>query len=81
MQLEKLSFGVGDRFAQQAAAQLRAFEKARELGVEIVPVWNKSNREHTFVGSEPGSVTAAAKAAVEAANWTYGWGYRNYSIP
>ena len=73
MQLEKLSFGVGDRFAHQAAAQLRAFEKARELGVEIVPVWNKSNREHTFVGSEPSSVTAAAKAAVEAADWTYGW--------
>jgi tagaturonate epimerase len=73
MDLEKLSFGVGDRFAHQATAQLRAFEKARELGVEVVPVWNKSNREHTFVGSQPSSVTAAAKAAVAAANWKHGW--------
>ena len=73
MDLEKLSFGVGDRFARQAKAQLRAFEQARELGIDVVPVWNKSNREHTFVGSEPSSVRAAAKAAVDAANWQYGW--------
>ena len=65
MQLEKLTFGVGDRFAHQAAAQLRAFQKAADLGVDVVPVWNKSNREHQFVGSEPSSVKAAAQAAVE----------------
>lgn len=52
MQLEQLSFGVGDRFAHQAAAQLRAFQKATEMGVDLVPVWNKSNREHQFVGSK-----------------------------
>ena len=51
--LEKFSFGVGDRFAHQAAAQLQAFILARQAGAEVVPVWNKSNREHTFIGSEP----------------------------
>jgi tagaturonate epimerase len=73
MILEKLTFGVGDRFAHQASAQLRAFQQARGLGVEVVPVWNKSNREHNFVGSEPPSVKAAAEAAVKAANWQHGW--------
>jgi tagaturonate epimerase len=73
MDLEKLSFGVGDRFAHQAKAQLRAFRKARELGIDLVLVWNKSHREHTFGGSEPSSATEAAKAAVEAANWRHGW--------
>lgn len=73
MQLEKLSFGVGDRFAHQAVAQLRAFEKAAEMGVDIVPVWNKSNREHQFVGSEPASVRAAALKAVESLGWTNSW--------
>ncbi len=37
MQLEQLSFGVGDRFAHQTAAQLRAFPKAVEMGVDAVP--------------------------------------------
>ena len=46
MQLEKLTFGVGDRFARQAVAQLRAFQEMAEMGVDVVPVWNKSNREH-----------------------------------
>lgn len=73
MQLEKLSFGVGDRFAHQAAAQLRAFEKAAQAGVDVVPVWNKSNREHQFVGSQPPSVKAAAQAAVEKLNWQKSW--------
>jgi hypothetical protein len=73
MRLEQLSFGVGDRFAHQAAAQLRAFQKAEEMGVDIVPVWNKSNREHQFVGSEPSSVRAAAQAAVENMDWKNSW--------
>jgi hypothetical protein len=71
--LEKFSFGVGDRFAHQAKAQLRAFEKLLADGVEVVPVWNKSNREHTFIGSEPASVLAAAKEAVASSNWSRGW--------
>lgn len=73
MQLEKLTFGVGDRFAHQAAAQLRAFQIATEMGVEVVPVWNKSNREHQFVGSEPASVRAAAQAAVTKLGWNKSW--------
>lgn len=73
MTLEKYSFGVGDRFAHQAKAQLKAFQIASELGVEIVPVWNKSYREHTTIGSEPDSVRAAADAAVAALGWKAGY--------
>ena len=62
--LGKYSFGMGDRFAHQARAQLRACIKAAEQGVEVIPVWNKSNREHMTIGSEPASVRAAAEAAV-----------------
>ncbi len=73
MELEKFSFGVGDRFARQAKAQLAAFELAAKAGVEIVPVWNKSNREHTMIGSSPDSVRAAADVAVEALGWAKGY--------
>jgi hypothetical protein len=69
LKIEKYTLGVGDRFAHQAKAQLRACQLAAEAGVEIIPVWNKSNREHMIVGSEPDSVRAAADAAVKAAGW------------
>ncbi len=59
--LEKYTFGVGDRFAHQAKAQLKACQLIGEQGVEVVPVWNKSNREHTTIGSQPDSVLAAAQ--------------------
>ncbi len=71
--LEKFSIGVGDRFAHQAKAQLRAFQLLSADGAEAVPVWNKSNREHTFIGSEPSSVLEAAKEAVIALDWAKGW--------
>ncbi len=71
--LEKFSFGVGDRFAHQAKSQLAAFQKLAADGVKIAPVWNKSNREHTFVGSEPQSVFDAGKTAVAALGWNDGW--------
>jgi hypothetical protein len=71
--LEKFSLGVGDRFAHQAKAQLRACQILLAEGVEVVPVWNKSNREHTFIGSEPSSVLAAAQEAVKALDWKKGW--------
>ena len=71
--LEKFSIGTGDRFAHQAAAQLRACQLIAADGADVVPVWNKSNREHTFVGSEPASVIAAARAAVAALGWKNGW--------
>lgn len=74
MRLSKFSFGVGDRFAHQAKSQLQAFLKLKsEHGITIAPVWNKSNREHNFIGSEPPSVLAAAQAAVTALNWTDDW--------
>src|SRR5882672_6981288 len=69
LKLGKFSLGVGDRFAHQAEAQLRACLMAAERGVEVIPVWNKSNREHLIVGSEPVSVRAAADAAVKALGW------------
>src|SRR6478735_5238004 len=69
LKLEKFSLGVGDRFAHQAKAQLRACQMAAEKGVTVIPVWNKSNREHNIVGSEPASVRAAADAAIAAAGW------------
>ena len=71
MILEKYSIGVGDRFGHQGAAQLQALQKADELGVKIVPVWNKSFREHTIVGTNPGNARAAADAAVKERNWKY----------
>jgi len=67
--IEKFTFGVGDRFAHQASAQLQAFLVAAVEGVDIVPVWNKSNREHTIIGSEPAGTRAAADAAVAALGW------------
>ena len=76
--LEKYSFGVGDRFAHQAKAQLNAFltlskQMKPKPGCVVVPVWNKSNREHTFVGSEPQSVYDAAVAAVADLGWNHPW--------
>lgn len=67
--LAKYSFGMGDRFAHQGEAQLRACLMAATQGADIVPVWNKSNREHTTIGSQPDSVRVAADAAVRALGW------------
>jgi tagaturonate epimerase len=69
LKLARYSVGTGDRFAHQAKAQLQACVQALEWGIEIVPVWNKSNREHTIIGSEPASVRQAADAAVKALGW------------
>ena len=63
LELNKYSVGVGDRFAHQAKAQLQACVNALNHGIEVVPVWNKSNREHQIIGSEPTSVRQAADAA------------------
>jgi len=67
--LPKFSIGVGDRFAHQAKAQLAACILASDAGVEVVPVWNKSNREHVIIGSEPVQTRAAADAAVKEMDW------------
>jgi hypothetical protein len=71
--LGKYSFGIGDRFAHQAQAQLRACMLAVENGAPVVPVWNKSYREHKTVGSAPASTRSAADAAVRALGWKHAY--------
>lgn len=66
MILEKLSFGVGDRFGRQGLAQLDAFLDARSQSIEMVPVWNKSNREHAIIGTAPLDTHQEADQAVKA---------------
>ena len=70
LSLAKYSVGVGDRFARQAKPQLHACRMASEQGVEVIPVWNKSNREHTIIGSTPASTRAAADEAVRTLGWS-----------
>ena len=65
MKLEKYSLGMGDRFLHQGEAQLRAVIEAGHAGVPITPVWNKSDREHKIVGTEPVSLRQEADAAAE----------------
>src|SRR5580698_966871 len=67
--LEKFSFGVGDRFGRQAEAQLRACMMAAEHGVDVIPVWNKSNREHVIIGSGPSDARHAVEAAIGHLGW------------
>lgn len=69
LSIGKFSFGMGDRFGHQGKAQLQACINATALGAEFIPVWNKSNREHTFIGTEPSSLRAEADAAVRALGW------------
>jgi hypothetical protein len=66
VKIEKYTFGTGDRFAHQGRAQLQAILNAREVGIDVYPVWNKSNREHSIIKSQPGDVRAEADAAVAA---------------
>jgi len=70
MQLGKFSLGIGDRFSHQGVAQLRAIAKANKTGLDISPVWNKSNREHIYVHSHPADVRKEADAAVAALGFT-----------
>jgi len=63
--------GVGDRFGRQGRAQLEAFRLlAQNERVDVSPVWNKSNREHTIIGTSPESVRAEADSAVRDAQWS-----------
>jgi tagaturonate epimerase len=70
MKIEKFTLGIGDRFAHQGRPQLQAILKAREAGIDVYPVWNKSNREHSIIGSRPDDVRAEADSAVAALGWT-----------
>jgi hypothetical protein len=70
LRLPKYSIGVGDRFSLQGKAQLQACVAALQQGVEVIPVWNKSNREHNIIGSEPSQTRRTAQFAVEISEWT-----------
>ncbi len=67
--LESYSMGIGDRFGHQGRAQLQAMLQARAEGIDLVPVWNKSFREHSIVGTKPSDVRAEADEAVAALGW------------
>ena len=69
MKLQKYSFGVGDRFGHQGKAQLQAIIKAKSQEVDIAPVWNKSHREHSIIGTTPADVCKEANEAVSALDW------------
>lgn len=64
MELGKYSFGTGDRFGREGSAQLRALLKASAAGIEVTPVWNKSNREHSYVHTKPEDTRREADQAV-----------------
>lgn len=61
---------MGDRFLHQGRAQLQAVMKAQAAGVPVTPVWNKSNREHQTVKTQPASVREEADAAVKALDYS-----------
>ncbi|MBN2350290.1 MAG: hypothetical protein JXJ22_15740 [Bacteroidales bacterium] len=73
MLIEKYSFGIGDRFTMEGGAQLEAIQKINELGIPVVPVWNKSFREHTIVKTTQASVKKEADEAVKAKQWNAGY--------
>jgi hypothetical protein len=68
--LGKYSMGLGDRFGHQGHAQLKAVIEARKKGVEITPVWNKSNREHIIIGTQPSDVRLEADTVTRDAGFT-----------
>ncbi len=73
LQLPRFSFGIGDRFGHQAAAQLRACQLAFNAGIELAPVWNKSTRAHSIIGSGPEQPRQAADAAIRQLDWTHAY--------
>lgn len=69
--LGKYSIGMGDRFGRQGEAQLKAVIEAMQKGVEITPVWNKSNREHSIIGTEPSDVRKEADSVTRKAGFEH----------
>jgi len=69
MNLGKYSLGIGDRFGREGIPQLASLQQAAARGVEIIPVWNKSNREHNLIGTSPEDTRRAAEHAVQTAGW------------
>jgi len=68
--LGKYSLGMGDRFGRQGDAQLKAVMEAISRGVDITPVWNKSNREHMIIGTKPEDVRKEADTVTRKAGFT-----------
>ena len=67
--LGKYSIGIGDRFGHQAKAQLKAIQLAKNAGVTVIPVWNKSYREHQIIGSQSSVTREQADLAVRELEW------------
>ena len=59
----------GDRFGKEGQAQLSAIQEINKLGFNVVPVWNKSYREHTIVKTDHSSVAKEAADAVKINGW------------
>ncbi|MGI6046669.1 MAG: tagaturonate epimerase family protein [Petrimonas sp.] len=70
MKVEKFSIGTGDRFSHQGEAQLKTIVKVNNKGINISPVWNKSNSEHIYVNSKPEDVRKEVDSAVKNLNFT-----------
>ena len=71
MILGKYSFGIGDRFSHEGKAQLTALiEATGKYPFEFVPVWNKSNREHQIIGTEPADTRREADEAVKSVGYS-----------
>ena len=68
-QLGRFSIGTGDRFGKEGVAQLSALKAVRDAGVEVDIVWNKSNREHVTIHTEPSDQRKAADWAIKTAGW------------
>ena len=69
MRIGKYSMGIGGRFGHQGKAQLSAVMKAKNAGIDVVPVWNKSFRGHSIIHTKPIDTRAEADAAVKALGW------------
>lgn len=67
--LGKYSMGLGDRFGHQGGAQLKAITEAGKNGIDITPVWNKSNREHVTIGTHPDDVRTEADSVTKSARF------------
>jgi tagaturonate epimerase len=65
----KYSIGMGDRFGHQGHAQLNAIIEAGNKGTDITPVWNKSNREHMIIGTQPSDVRMEADTVTKNAGF------------
>lgn len=67
--VEKFFLGTGDRFGRKSLAKIQAIQAAQQAGAQIAPVWQKSNREHNPLRSEPGKTGTAGKIAARSAGF------------